>query len=96
MMKAIVQTKYGSPEVLELREVDRPAVRDDQMLVQVRAASVYADPWHAMSEAKDAEDQGPGRTPRIELRARCRPSRRLGRRSPSALRSRLAIRRKFP
>jgi NADPH:quinone reductase-like Zn-dependent oxidoreductase len=40
MMKAIVQTKYGSPEVLQLREVDRPAVRDDQMLVHVRPASV--------------------------------------------------------
>jgi NADPH:quinone reductase-like Zn-dependent oxidoreductase len=37
-MNAIVQTKYGSSEVLELREVDRPAVRDDQMLVWVRAA----------------------------------------------------------
>ena len=95
-MKAIVQTKYGSSEVLELREVDRPAVRDDQMLVRGRAASVDADVWHVMRGAKDAEgDQGPGRTPRIELRAWCRLSRRLGRRSPSALRSRLAVRRKF-
>jgi NADPH:quinone reductase-like Zn-dependent oxidoreductase len=48
MMKAIVQTKYGSSDVLELREVDRPAVRDDQMLVRVRAASVHADVWHVM------------------------------------------------
>jgi NADPH:quinone reductase-like Zn-dependent oxidoreductase len=47
-MKAIVQTKYGSSDVLELREVDRPAVRDDQMLVRVRAASVHADVWHVM------------------------------------------------
>ena len=47
-MKAIVQTEYGSPDVLELREVDRPAVRDDQMLVRVRAASVHADVWHVM------------------------------------------------
>jgi NADPH:quinone reductase-like Zn-dependent oxidoreductase len=48
MMKAIVQTKYGSSDVLELREVDQPAVRDDQMLVRVRAASVHADVWHVM------------------------------------------------
>lgn len=47
-MKAIVQTKYGSADVLELREIDRPAVRDDQMLVRVRAASVHADVWHVM------------------------------------------------
>jgi len=47
-MKAIVQTEYGSSEVLQLREVDRPQVRDDQMLVRVRAASVHADVWHVM------------------------------------------------
>ena len=47
-MKAIVQRKYGSPDVLELREVERPEVRDDQMLVRVRAASVHADVWHVM------------------------------------------------
>ena len=47
-MKAIVQTKYGSSDVLELREIDRPAVGADQMLVRVRAASVHADVWHVM------------------------------------------------
>ena len=47
-MRAIVQSRYGSPDVLELREVDQPVVRDDQMLVRVRAASVHADVWHVM------------------------------------------------
>ena len=47
-MKAIVQTRYGSSDVLQLRDVDRPAARDDQMLVRVRAASVHADVWHVM------------------------------------------------
>jgi NADPH:quinone reductase-like Zn-dependent oxidoreductase len=47
-MKAIVQNRYGSPDVLELREIDDPAVGDDQMLVRVRAASVHADVWHVM------------------------------------------------
>jgi len=47
-MKAIVQERYGSPDVLELREIDRPHVEDDEVLVRVRAASVHADVWHAM------------------------------------------------
>ena len=41
-MKAIVQDRYGSPDVLELREIDRPNVEDDEVLVRVRAASVHA------------------------------------------------------
>jgi NADPH:quinone reductase-like Zn-dependent oxidoreductase len=47
-MKAIVQNRYGSPDVLELRDIDEPVATDDQMLVRVRAASVHADVWHVM------------------------------------------------
>jgi NADPH:quinone reductase-like Zn-dependent oxidoreductase len=47
-MKAIVQERYGSPDVLHLREVDEPVAGDDQVLVRVRAASVHADVWHVM------------------------------------------------
>ena len=47
-MKAIVQERYGSPEVLELREIERPAVGDDEVLVRVRATSVHPDVWHAL------------------------------------------------
>jgi len=47
-MKAIVQNRYGSSDVLEYREVDDPVARDDQLLVRVRAASVHADVWHVM------------------------------------------------
>ncbi len=47
-MKAIVQNRYGSADVLELREVDEPVASDDQLLVRVRAASVHADVWHVM------------------------------------------------
>lgn len=39
-MKAAVREKYGSPDVVELRDVDRPVPADDQVLVRVRAASV--------------------------------------------------------
>jgi NADPH:quinone reductase-like Zn-dependent oxidoreductase len=47
-MKAIVQTEYGSPDVLSLKEVDKPVVPDHGVLVQVRAASVNAGDWHLM------------------------------------------------
>jgi len=48
-MKAIVQEKYGSPDDLELREVAKPAVGDDEVLVRVRAASVHPDVWHVVT-----------------------------------------------
>ena len=48
-MKAIVQERYGSPDNLELREVDKPAVGDDEVLVRVRAASVHPDVWHVVT-----------------------------------------------
>ena len=45
-MKAITQQKYGSPDVLELQEVDKPVVKDDQVLVRIQAASVNPLDWH--------------------------------------------------
>ena len=47
-MKAVVYDTYGSPDVLELAEIDEPVVRDDQVLVRVRAASVNPADWHFM------------------------------------------------
>jgi NADPH:quinone reductase-like Zn-dependent oxidoreductase len=47
-MKAIVQDGYGSPDVLELREIEKPVVGDDRVLVKVRAASVNAADWHLL------------------------------------------------
>jgi NADPH:quinone reductase-like Zn-dependent oxidoreductase len=40
-MKAIVCTKYGPPEVLQLQEVDKPVPRDNEVLIQVYATSVH-------------------------------------------------------
>lgn len=39
-MKAIVRTKYGSPDVLQLEEVEKPTPIDNQVLVKVHAASI--------------------------------------------------------
>lgn len=47
-MKAIVYTKYGSPDVLEFKEVDKPTVKDNDVLVKVYAASLNAADWHLM------------------------------------------------
>ena len=48
-MKAIVHHKYGSPDdVLELKDIDKPVVGDDEVLVQVHAASVHPDVWHVV------------------------------------------------
>ena len=41
-MKAIVQTSYGSSDVLKLQEVDKPAVKENDVLVRVYASSVNA------------------------------------------------------
>src|SRR6478736_1587147 len=46
MMKAIIQTRYGSPDVLRLAEVDKPVAKDDEVLVHVRAAAVNIGDWH--------------------------------------------------
>ena len=47
-MKAIVQDEYGPPDVLELREIDKPVVEDDQVLVCVHATSANPADWHFM------------------------------------------------
>src|SRR5215218_2155943 len=48
-MKAIVQDTYGSPDVLELRDIDIPEIKDEEVLVHVHAAGVGRDVWHVMA-----------------------------------------------
>src|SRR6184192_2447325 len=47
-MKAIVYCDYGSPDVLKVEDIEKPAPADDQVLVRVRAASVNPLDWHYM------------------------------------------------
>jgi NADPH:quinone reductase-like Zn-dependent oxidoreductase len=47
-MKAIVFDNYGSPDVLQLVEVEKPSARDNEVLIRVHAASVNPLDWHLM------------------------------------------------
>jgi len=48
-MKAAVRDRFGSPDVVELREIDRPVAADDEVLVRVRAASVNPADWYSVT-----------------------------------------------
>src|SRR5262249_39416259 len=48
-MKAIVSRRYGSPDVLELQEIDTPVPNDDQVLLRIRNASVNPQDWHLVT-----------------------------------------------
>lgn len=48
-MKAIVRDEYGPPDVLELRDIEKPEIADDEVLVHVHAAGVDRGVWHVMT-----------------------------------------------
>ena len=47
-MKAIVYAKYGSPDVLQVKDVEKPIPKDDEVLIKVHAASANAADWHLL------------------------------------------------
>jgi NADPH:quinone reductase-like Zn-dependent oxidoreductase len=47
-MKAIVQISYGSPDALEIKEIDKPVVNDNNVLVRVHATSVNAGDYFSL------------------------------------------------
>jgi NADPH:quinone reductase-like Zn-dependent oxidoreductase len=48
-MKAIIRETYGSADVLELRDIDKPEIADDEVLVRVHAAGADRGVWHVMA-----------------------------------------------
>src|SRR5438067_10321298 len=50
-MKAIVYTEYGPPDVLQLKEVEKPTPGENEVLVEVHAVSANAQDWHLMRGA---------------------------------------------
>jgi NADPH:quinone reductase-like Zn-dependent oxidoreductase len=50
-VKAIVYTEYGSPDVLQLQEVEKPTPKENEVLVKVHAASANPADWHTMRGA---------------------------------------------
>jgi NADPH:quinone reductase-like Zn-dependent oxidoreductase len=71
VMKAIVQTRYGSPDVLRVEEVDKPVPRDDEVLVRVCAAAVNIGDWHLLRGIPYVMRLGLGlRKPRREIPGR--------------------------
>ena len=47
-MKAIVQDRYGGPEILELRDIEPPAIGTGEVLIRVRASSINPADWHVI------------------------------------------------
>src|SRR5437016_1152073 len=65
IVKAIIRQKYGSPDVLELTEVEAPAPKDNEVLVEIHAASANPLDWHYMRGAPFLARLGEGlRKPR--------------------------------
>jgi NADPH:quinone reductase-like Zn-dependent oxidoreductase len=70
-MKAIVQTRYGSADVLRLEEVEKPVPSDDEVLVRVSAAGVNIGDWHLLRGIPYVMRLGLGlRKPRREIPGR--------------------------
>jgi NADPH:quinone reductase-like Zn-dependent oxidoreductase len=66
-MKAIVRDTYGSPDVLELREIEQPALTDERVLVRVHAASVNRGDWYGLTGLYLARPETGLRKPKSRL-----------------------------
>jgi NADPH:quinone reductase-like Zn-dependent oxidoreductase len=70
-MKAIVQDRYGPPDVLELRDIETPTAGDKEVLVRVHAAAVNALDWHYMRGDPYVARPSMGlRRPKVRIRGR--------------------------
>jgi NADPH:quinone reductase-like Zn-dependent oxidoreductase len=70
-MKAIVQDRYGPPDVLELRDIETPTAGNNEVLVRVHAAAVNALDWHYMRGDPYVARPSMGlRRPKVRIRGR--------------------------
>ena len=70
-MKAIVQDRYGEADVLHLEDIDVPAIGEGEVLLSVKAASLFAGDWHNMAGMPLAFRPASGLTkPKIQVRGR--------------------------
>lgn len=67
-MQAIVQDWYGSPDALQLREVDKPAPSHNEVLMRVLASELHAADWHVMRGDPYLVRVRPSRRGRVEAR----------------------------
>jgi NADPH:quinone reductase-like Zn-dependent oxidoreductase len=65
-MKAAVYAEYGPPDVVQIAEVETPVAKDDEVLVEVHAASLNPYDWHFVRglSARITSSTTPGRTSR--------------------------------
>jgi NADPH:quinone reductase-like Zn-dependent oxidoreductase len=66
-MKAIVYTEYGSPDVLQLRDVPRPVPKDDEVLIKIHAVSLNRSDWEGLTGEPLYARIGGLRTPRRQI-----------------------------
>jgi hypothetical protein len=60
-MKAVVYTRYGSPDVLRFTDVEKPTPKDSEVLVKVQAVSLNRSDWEALrGKPLYARIMGPG------------------------------------
>jgi NADPH:quinone reductase-like Zn-dependent oxidoreductase len=66
-MKAIVYTEYGPPAVFQLKEIEIPAPRDDEVLVKIHAASVNSWDWELLSKKPSMVSLGSRSNPKYKI-----------------------------
>jgi len=66
-MKAIVYTKYGPPAVFQLKEIEKPIPRDDEVLVKVHAASVNSWDWELLRKKPSMVSLGGRSNPKYKI-----------------------------